>query len=129
MDKNLINFLISLKNHSLLKKEVLINKFSNNIIKVVEVLYSEGLIQSYSILSSTLNQKYVRIHLRYYFNKPIINFLKIIAKKSFSKSVTFKDLFKISDKRFVLFILTVKGIQTISQCKKNKIGGKILFIC
>jgi ribosomal protein S8 len=39
------------------------------------------------------------------------------------------DLCNIPDTKFVIFFSTDLGILTALECKKRKIGGKLLFIC
>jgi len=128
MHNKLIKFLLNLKNYSGLKKEFLIIKFSSGILKILNGLYKEGFIQSYKIINIS-QQNYFYIVLRYYFNKPIFKNLKIISKPSNLKYLKFKVLIKLCEKKINYFVSTDKGIFTLKECKKKKLGGKILFCC
>jgi len=125
MNLTTIRFLIALKNHSILKKEVLIYRYSKSIIHVLTALYQEGYIQSFKIL----NNKLVYIALRYYFNKPILKNLKLISTLSKPTYLTLKSLYNITDNKNTIFFSTSKGIKTLYQCKREKLGGEALFSC
>ena len=132
MNTNLIKLLLQLKNASLIKKEVISLKCNISGIELLKLLYKEGFIQSFNIDSTTQlkheKQFNITIFLRYFYNKPIFHKLKIVSTPSYSKYLTFKDLSKIQDKKNVLFLSTNKGFLTGLDCKKNKIGGTLLFI-
>jgi ribosomal protein S8 len=131
MNINLINLLISLKNASLSKKEVVITPYNSLYIKLLKVLYTEGFIQSFSVnKNNTVNkQKLIVIKLRYSYNKPIFTKLKFFSTPSKLNYFKVKDIYKLNEKRFVLFFSTTKGFLTGLECKKHGIGGKLLFIC
>ena len=129
MNNNIIRFLVELKNASLSRKETITveyNQLSNNLVKA---LYREGFIQSFKILGEKENTTQIVVTLRYYFNKPVFNNLKLFSKPSHLIYMKFSDICNISDKKYVCFFSTNKGILTILECKKNKIGGKLLFVC
>ena len=132
MNTNLIKLLLHLKNASLVKKETVTIKCGVSGLELLKLLYEEGFIQSYNVDSDSYlkNEKQfnIKIFLRYFYNKPIFNNLKIISTPSYSKYLTFKDISKIQDKKNVLFLSTNKGFLTGLECKKNKIGGTLLFI-
>ena len=68
------------------------------------------------------------ITLRYSYNKPALKSLKIISTPSHSKYLTLKDISKIQDRKNILFLSTNRGLLTGIECKKNKIGGTLLFM-
>lgn len=129
MNKNLIHFLIKLKNASLSQKEIVKIESSKICIALLEVLYNEGYIQSFQLKKEKNNKIFIVITLRYFYNKPILRNLHIISKPSSIKYMKLSDICKMADKRFVFFFSTSKGFMTSLNCKKNKIGGKLLFMC
>lgn len=129
MKKILIDFLIQLKNCSILKKETFTYKYSKLILKIVNLLYSEGFIQSFKIEKTANYELKIIILLRYFFNKPIFNNLTIISKPTKSKFFNIKELSQFSNKKNVGFVSTNRGIFTLEECKKKKTGGKLLFFC
>ena len=131
MNSKVVNFLIELKNASLAKKEIVFVEYSHLLSNLVEVLYREGFIQSFTIKNSfgTNNKKIICVGLRYYFNKPVFSNLKLFSKPSYLKYMKFSDIANIPNKRFVCFFSTNQGILTTLDCKRKKIGGKLLFMC
>lgn len=125
MKKHTINFLNSLKMSSSQKKESLIITYSNHILELVFCLYENGYIQSYKIL----HKNKIIIYLRYYFNHSVFNNFKIISKPSNLRFLKFEKLTLLPTKKTTIFLSTDKGILTLDQCKKQKLGGVILFYC
>jgi len=128
-----IKFLIKLKNAALSKKEVITtphNKLSYDLIKC---LYKEGFIQSFElneIISLNLEKKYeIKIILRFFYNKCLLKNIKILSTPSLIRYFTFKDVCKIQTKKLVMFLSTNKGILTSLDCKKQGLGGTLLFTC
>jgi len=130
MNINLIKFLSKLKNASISKQEVVSVDYNKLCLGVVKLLYKEGFIQSFSIkkisFSSNVELK-IFITLRYFNNKPIFKNLKIVSTPSRLNYLNIKDLSKISNKKIILILSTNKGLLTSLECKKHKIGGKLLF--
>ena len=126
MNINLIKLLLKLKNASNSKKEhveVLSNKTYNILL---DTLYQEGLIQSFC---SGKNVRLTNVFLRYPSNNSSFETLKIISTPSKIRYLTFLDLCQISDKRRSLFLFTDKNLLVGRECKKQRLGGKLLFIC
>jgi small subunit ribosomal protein S8 len=130
MNINLIQLLLALKNTSLSKKETLTVDFSNVRRKMIEVLYFEGLIQSFCLVTNySKSNNFILIKLRYSFNKSHLKYLKLLSKPSHTRYMQLADLCNIPDKKFIVFFSTHLGVLTNLECKKLKIGGKLLFVC
>ena len=61
MNKSISNFVIQLKNSSLINKEILNVRLENTILKIITLLYKEGFIQSFEVNWETKN---ILIYLR-----------------------------------------------------------------
>jgi len=123
MNLTLIQFLLQIKNTTKLKKTYFLIKKTKEACAVAKVLYKEGLIQGFFI------KTFLVIFLRYYLNLPVLSSLKIISTPSLKTRLSFQSLCKIREKFTVFFISTKKGILTSINCKKQKLGGYLLFIC
>jgi ribosomal protein S8 len=131
MNINLIKLLLKLKNASNSRKEQ-ISVMSNKTYNIVlEILYQEGLIQSFSGLKSTAlhHKALTNVFLRYPSNKSSFETFKAISTPSKLHYLTFSDLCQISDKKYILFLFTDKNLLTGNDCKKHGLGGKLLFVC
>jgi ribosomal protein S8 len=127
MKKQLIYFLLILKNFSTLNQEKITLKFNKIFYTFCEYLYKEGLIQTFFIKKKK-NFFILEILLRSSENKSLLSTLKVISKPSISKYLKYTEICKIDEKGPVLIISTVNGLSSGFNCKKNKIGGKLLFI-
>lgn len=125
MNISLIKFLTTLKMYSNLKKEFLIYKNSKQVLYIIGFLYKEGFIQSFKLLKND----FILIILRFYFNKPILKNLKFVSTPSKNKNLKFNTISKLKEKKYIYFFSTNQGVLTATECKKRKIGGKILFYC
>lgn len=126
MNKSISNFVIQLKNSSLINKEILNVRLENTILKIITLLYKEGFIQSFEVNWETKN---ILIYLRYSFNKSVLKNIKLISLPSKQLSIKYKELTKISSNNNFILVSTSKGLKTFLECKKIHLGGKIFFLC
>jgi ribosomal protein S8 len=126
MNLTKIKFLLTLKTCSLAKKESILIQYHKKNFDLLYILYKEGLIQSFNL--TDFNKK-IFIYLRYYYNRTLLNSIKIISKPSNNKYLKLKDLYKLNYKKKLFILSTSKGLKTLFDCKVNNLGGKLLFIC
>jgi ribosomal protein S8 len=126
MNKNLVNFLIKLKNASRLKKEIIYTKYNIFHIEIVKKLYTEGFIQSFSL--ENLNSVLV-VNLRFFLNKPTLGGIQLLSIPSLKNTLSFIDMSKITSIKYAVFFTTNLGIKTLNECKNDKTGGQLLFLC
>lgn len=128
MNIKIIHLLISLKNAAKIKRVATTVPLNSTNLLVLRLLYTEGLIQSFSI-KQIATRLCIVVVLRYSFEKPILSTLKIVSKPSLSKHLKFTDICKISVKFFFAALSTDKTIISLDECKNYGIGGQLLFIC
>jgi len=104
MNIKIIQLLISLKNAAKIKRVATAVPLNSINLSVLRLLYTEGLIQSFSIKQISTRLRIVVV-LRYSFEKPILSTLKIVSKPSFSKYLKFNDVCKIYGKFFFCCII------------------------
>ena len=124
MNNLIIKFLIQLKNTAAINKEFFFIPFNKMILQILECLYKEGFIQSFVVINN-----YIKIFLRYYFNKNVFKNLKLISIPSRLIFIQYNNLVKILNRYRFILISTSKGIKTFEECKRLHLGGKILFLC
>lgn len=125
MKFNLIDLLVRIKNFSILLRNQVNIKKNVNYKPILYVLYKNGLIQSFLETSNIFT-----IFVRYYFNKPVICYLKIFSKPSLVTYISLIEIYKLPTKKFLFFFSTSRGgIFNQFDCKRHKLGGKLLFVC
>ena len=124
MNKNTIKNLMQLKNASMARLEKISIKNNFLILKLVQLFYKEGFIQSFKI---SLKEDKLLIYLRYFMGKPTLSTLKFVS--SSNKYISYLDLCKLSKNANLLVLSTNQGYLTSTECKKHRLGGKICFIC
>ncbi len=126
MNKILINFLITLKNAYLLKKDIIYISFNKKFILILKALYKYGLIQDFWLEKKTTKFLLVII-LKNLQKSNTFSTLKLVSKPSRSLFFSYKDLCKLYEKQILYIFSTSKGFLTSFDCKKLKIGGILFF--
>jgi small subunit ribosomal protein S8 len=127
MKNYLWNMFTNIKNGQMAKKSVIIGPKKNICESFLKILWDEGFISGYKISTQEINK--LEIFLKYTKNgKPVINSLKFLSKPGQRIYYSAKQIWKLdSCKTFIIFS-TDKGLKSISECKKSKIGGEPLII-
>lgn len=117
----------NIKNGQMAKKSVILESRKNMCESFLRILWDEGFISGYRIFAQ--NNKKIEIFLKYTrAGKPVINSLKCLSKPGQRLHYSAKQIWKLdSSKTFIVFS-TNKGLKTINQCKKDKIGGEPLAV-
>lgn len=116
-----------IKNGQIAKKSYIIQTRKKICEAYLKILWDEGFISGYKILSE--NDKKLKIFLKYKNNgEPIINSIKSISKPSQKIYFTAKQIWKIDSSKVFIIFSTSKGLKTINQCKKLKIGGEPISV-
>jgi len=123
MNVSQINFLIKLKNSAKYLVEEIFFVYNKNYDNILSFLYKEGFIQYFFLR----NNKLV-VGLRYFLGENNLKDVIIISRPSFYKNIRYKDITKIKQTNNVVAVSTDAGILSLYDCKKQKIGGKILFV-
>lgn len=132
MNINTITLLSQLRSASLNKKESVMLEINNFTITVLDSLYNEGLILSYTIVRKKgflNNTKTALVHIRYVQGKPVFENLKILSSPSFTRIISIKNICRLNPKKETFFFSTNKGILSLQECKNKKVGGILLFMC
>ena len=126
MNNKIIKFLSILKNASLVKKDFIVINYNLLLLKCVEALYKEGLVLSYSVFKDNLDLK-LSIKLRNVDDIVLTSKLKSVSKPTHIKYLPYHELCRISLKEKTGFFLTNKGILTLDECKRRRVGGAFSF--
>lgn len=124
MKNYLWNMFANIKNGQLNKRSFIYQPRKKICESYLKILWREGFILGYRI--NAKNQ--IKIFLKYKNNQPVINSLNLISKPSRRIYYSVKQIWKInSSKSFVIFS-THKGLKSIIDCKKLRIGGEPTLI-
>ena len=116
----------NIKNGQLAKKSFIYQKRKKICENFLKVLWDEGFILGYKISNKNSNQ--IKIFLKYKNEEPVISSIKLITKPSRRIYYSIDQIWKLdSNKTFIIFS-TNKGLKTIIDCKKLKIGGEPFFV-
>ncbi len=124
MNNQLIKMLIALKNASLAKQKFVLVQNTPLVLNCLAVLYREGLILSYSYNSA---DSQILVKLRFFEGQCLTTNIHIMSKVSHIKFLNFRQVCRMNLGNRVAFFLTSNGIQTLEECKANKVGGVLAF--
>lgn len=112
----------NLKNGQLSRRNVIFQRRKKICEAFLKILWAEGFINGYKIDKQDSTK--IKIFLKYNQSRPVIQSIKFLSKPSKRVYYSAKQIWKIdSTKSFIIFS-TNKGLKSIAECKKLKIGGE-----
>ena len=128
MQNNLHNAMSTLKNGILIKTAFIYQKTKKNNKDLLNILWDEGFILGYKLYKTKKELYNFKIFLKYTKNNSAINSIKFISKPGLKIYCSLKQLWKLNLIKGLIIISTTKGLKTLTECKKLKLGGEILFL-
>jgi ribosomal protein S8 len=123
MNHYLLNMFTNIQNGQIAKRSFILQRRKKICEVFLKILWIEGFIIGYTVFKK--NQKKIKIFLKYKNKKSAINNIKIISKPSCRIFYTLNDIYKFaSNNNSLIIIFTSKGIKSLTECKKYKIGGE-----
>ena len=123
MKKNVLNFLIKLKNNKQVHKPIVTVEKSLTVINILKIFYSSGYILSFKVLP---NLK-IHVFLRFLNGKSSFDNVKFFFNKN-NTYLKYSSLIRLTTNKKLIIISTSYGLKTLFECKKQKLGGKLYFI-
>lgn len=112
----------NIKNGQLSGRNVIFQKRKKICEAFLKILCVEGFIVGYKINEKNINQ--IKIFLKYNKNKPAIHSIRFLSKPSRRVYYSTKQIWKIDSNKLFIIFSTDKGLKSILECKKLKIGGE-----
>jgi small subunit ribosomal protein S8 len=109
----------NIKNGQLAKRSFIFQERKKICEAFLKILWDEGFILGYTVESNKL-----KIYLKYNSEQPVINSIKLISKPSRRIYYSVKQIWKIDSSKSLIIFSTNKGLKSINDCKKLKIGGE-----
>lgn len=117
----------NIKNGQTAKKNIIIQTRKNICEHILKLLWDEGFISGYRI--SLENTQKLEVFLKYQKNgTPTINSIKTMSKPGKRLYYSAKQIWKIDSSKLFIIFSTNKGLKSITQCKKFKLGGEPFLI-
>jgi small subunit ribosomal protein S8 len=123
MNNYLGNMFAALKNGQMANRAFIFFPKQKKCEDYLKILWNEGFILGYLIE----NDK-IKILLKYIDEKPVINSLNLISKPSRRIYYSIKQIWKINSSQHFIIFSTSKGLKTIIDCKKQKLGGEPVIL-
>jgi len=129
MIKSVIKTIVCLKNASRVNKTFTFVPYNAVILNLLNILYNEGLIQSFSVEKIDFHFNF-KVYLKYSCGGvSVLSSIRIVSTPSTSKHIKFTQLAQVSQGLFFVVLATDKLLLSLQDCKKRKIGGTVLFSC
>ena len=120
------NMLSNIKNAQKVKRAFFFQKRKKLCEHVLNLLWNEGYILGYQI--SSKNSSKMKIFLKYSKEKPAIKIIKVFSKPGKRIYYSLSQLWKINSNVSFIIFSTNKGVKTLDECKRFKVGGEPLFM-
>lgn len=122
MKNYLWNMFANLKNGQLARRAFIYQTRKNICESFLKIMWDEGFILGYKIDSNDSSK--LKIFLKYKNNNPVINNIKFISKPSKRIYWSINQIWKLNSSKIFVVLSTNKGLKSITDCKKLKIGGE-----
>ena len=96
-------------------------------LNILKVLKEEGFIADFEVDETSEKFAVIKILLKYFNGKPVINEIKRISKPGRRIYLPISKLKKIYNGLGVAIISTSKGVMSDDQARVEKVGGEVLF--
>lgn len=122
----MINFINTLKNNQQILKSTIYVIKKEKYLNLLNLLWNENLISGYKILS--YDKKFIiKIFLKYKKKIPAIKYFKTLSKPGNRIFLKSSQMWKINENNSIIVLSTTKGLLTLNNCKKKKLGGEPFF--
>ncbi len=115
-----------IKNGQLVKRAFVYQRKKKICETFLKILWKEGFIIGYAI--SKKNPNLIKIFLKYSNNRPVINNIRLITRPGRRVYLSTKQIWKVNSTKSFMIFSTHKGLKTINDCKKLKIGGELFIL-
>jgi small subunit ribosomal protein S8 len=112
----------NLKNGQIARRSFIYQKRKKICESFLKILWNEGFILGYKIDNADPTK--IKIFLKYKDGYPVINSIRLITKPSRRIYYSVKQIWKINSSKSFVIISTNKGLKSLVECKKLKIGGE-----
>lgn len=112
----------NIKNGQLAKKAFIYQTNKKSCETFLKILWNEGFILGYKNDKKNSNQ--LKIFLKYKNDEPVISSINLITKPTNRKTYSVKQIWKLNSSKTFIIFSTNKGLKTIQDCKRLKIGGE-----
>ena len=126
MNDPIADFLTRLRNAGAAKHAVLNMPSSKAKIEISKILQQEGYIEGFEVVDAGNNKKDLKVTLRYYKGKKVIEGLKRISKGSCRIYVRADEIPSVRGGLGISIVSTSKGIMTGKSARTQGIGGELI---
>lgn len=118
------DMLTRIRNANMVYKEYVDVPFSKFKKEIADVLRREGYIKGYEVLTGPDGKNTLRIYLKYYGKKRVINHIKRISKPGRRLYYPLKKLPRVLSGLGILILTTSKGVMSDREARKHRVGGE-----
>ncbi|BCG49462.1 30S ribosomal protein S8 [Candidatus Profftella armatura (Diaphorina cf. continua)] len=126
MSDPIADMLTYIRNGQIVNKRKIIMPSSKIKIEIAKVLKNEGYIKDFFIIKCLKNKFELKILLKYYMNRPVIECLKRISRPGLRIYKNKNNIPKIMNGLGLVIISTSSGIITDRKARAMGIGGEII---
>ena len=124
MNDTISDLLTRIRNAQRAHKDDVLIPYSKIKFSICEVLLNEGYITSLDVEGGS--KKYIKVVLKYYEGKPVIEYIKRESRPGLRVFKSAKDIPSINNGLGICIVSTSKGVMTDKQAKENNCGGEII---
>lgn len=117
--------LARIRNAIMRNREEVVTPASKLVRQVMEILKSEGFIESFSDVEIE-GKPALQLNLKYVDGISAIRELKRVSKPGIRNYVGYRDLKRVRSGQGIAIVSTSKGVMTAHQARQQKVGGEVI---
>lgn len=126
MNDPIADFLTRLRNAGRVKHSTLDMPSSKTKAEISRILQKEGYIEGFEVVDAGSNKKDLKITLKYYKDKSVIEGLKRMSKGSCRMYVQSTEIPSVRGGLGISIVSTSQGMMTGKEARTKKIGGELI---
>jgi small subunit ribosomal protein S8 len=94
-------------------------------VAIAQILKEQGYIEDYEVIDDGVQGK-IKISMKYYQRKPVIKQINRVSTPGRRIYAGSDNLIRVKNGLGIAIVSTSKGVMTVKDAEKNKVGGEIL---
>jgi len=124
MSDTIADLITRIRNAQRAQKETVLAPYSKMKLSICNLLQKEGYVESVETEGDI--KKVLKIYLKYYEGKPVIDSIKRVSHPGLRIFKSAKEIPLVKNGLGIAIISTSKGIMTDKEARKNNFGGEII---
>ncbi|WPX98084.1 30S ribosomal protein S8 [Candidatus Fokinia crypta] len=117
-----------IRNACMVKRDFTILRYSKLLINLLNLLKTEGYIDSFEIFQERKGIRFIKVTLKYYHSQSVIKKISVVSKPGCKVYTKADRIPKYMDGLGTVILSTPKGLLPDREAREMKVGGEVLAV-